>query len=59
LVNQIRGLLTECGIVAPQGGGYIRKQLPQILENQTGDLTSLTLEIFHDLHQELFTVKLS
>lgn len=56
LVNQIRGLLNEYGIVAPQGIGYIRKMLPQILENQEGDLTSLALEIFHDLHQELLAL---
>jgi transposase len=56
LVNQIRGLLTEYGIVAPQGIGYIRKALPQILENQESVLTSLALEVFHALHQELLVL---
>lgn len=56
LVNQIRGLLTEYGIVISQGIGHIRKVLPQILENQEGDLTSLALEVFHDLHQELLSI---
>ncbi len=53
LVNQIRGLLTEYGIIVPQGITYIRKQLPQILENRGNELTKLGLEIFSDLYQEL------
>ena len=53
LVNQIRGLLSEYGIIVPQGITYIRKQLPQILESQENELTKLGLEIFSDLYQEL------
>lgn len=56
LVNQIRGLLTEYGIIISQGIGHIRKMLPQILENQEGYLTSLALEVFCDFHQELLTL---
>lgn len=56
LVNQIRGLLTEYGIIIPQGIGHIRKTFPQILENQEDDLTSLALAVFHDLHQELLSI---
>ena len=33
LVNQIRGLLAEYGIVMPLGVGAVRKQLPLILED--------------------------
>ncbi|MBW8308033.1 MAG: IS110 family transposase [Candidatus Paracaedibacteraceae bacterium] len=53
LANQIRGLLSEYGLVAPQGIGCLRKKLPQFLENQDNRLTSLALEIFSQLHQEL------
>lgn len=53
LANQVRGLLSEYGLVAPQGIGCLRKKLPQFLENQDDQLTSLALEIFSQLHQEL------
>ncbi|AIK96211.1 IS110 family transposase [Candidatus Odyssella acanthamoebae] len=53
LANQIRGLLGEYGLVAPQGIGCLRKKLPQFLENQDNHLTNLALEIFSQLHQEL------
>ncbi len=53
LVNQIRGLLTEYGIVVAQGIGYIRKELPIVLENKDKLLTFLAIEIFSQLHQDL------
>lgn len=56
LANQIRGLLTEYGLIAAQGIGCLRKKLPQFLENQDNQLTSLALEIFLQLHQELLEV---
>lgn len=56
LANQIRGLLAEYGLVAAQGIGCLRKKLPQFLENQDNQLTSLALEIFSQLHQELLEV---
>lgn len=56
LANQIRGLLAEYGLVAAQGIGCLRKKLPQFLENQDNQLTSLALEIFLQLHQELLEV---
>ncbi|WP_032113939.1 IS110 family transposase [Candidatus Paracaedibacter symbiosus] len=56
LVNQIRGLLSEYGIVIPQGITYLRKRLPEILENQDNQLTTLALEIFYDLHPELSAI---
>jgi len=36
--NQIRGLLTEYGIVIPQGIGHIAKRLPEIMEDGENDL---------------------
>ncbi|AIK95625.1 IS110 family transposase [Candidatus Odyssella acanthamoebae] len=56
LVNQIRGLLSEYGLVAPQGIGCLREKLPQFLENQNNLLTSLALEVFCQLHQDLLEI---
>ncbi len=53
LVNQTRGLLTEYGIIVPQGIGYIRKKLPQILEDTENELSGLSREIFGKLYEEL------
>lgn len=36
--NQIRGLLTEYGIVIPKGIGHIAKRVPEILEDGENDL---------------------
>ena len=36
--NQIRGLLSEFGIVIPQGISHITKRLPSILEDAENDL---------------------
>jgi transposase len=36
--NQIRGLLSEYGIVMPQGIGHITKRLPEILEDGQSEL---------------------
>lgn len=41
LLDQIRGFLTEYGLVAPQGIGSLRKNLPEFLENQNNELSSL------------------
>ncbi len=41
LVNQIRGLLGEFGIVVPQGVARLRAQLPRILEDAENGLPSL------------------
>ena len=53
LANQIRGLLTEYGIVIPQGIGFLRKKLPEVLEEEGGDITSLSREIFSQLYEDL------
>lgn len=49
LVNQIRGLLAEYGIVVPQGIAKIRKDLPIILADSENELTPLIREVFSDL----------
>jgi transposase len=53
LANQIRGLLTEYGIVIPQGIGYLRKKLPEILGEENNELTPLSREIFAQLYEDL------
>ena len=53
LVNQIRGLLAEYGLVIHKGISTVRRELPMILEDAENELTELTRELFHELQQEL------
>lgn len=53
LVNQIRGLLAEYGIVVPQGINKIRKALPEILEDAENELSHAGRRIFSDLYEEI------
>ena len=53
LANEMRGLLSEYGIILGQGIKVLRKRLPEILEEETlGDLTVLTREIFFKIYEE-------
>lgn len=54
LVNQIRGLLSEYGIVLPTGIPRLRQALPQLVESET--LTPLGQEVFRQLYEEMVTV---
>jgi transposase len=53
LINQIRGLLTEYGIVIPQGMSKVKRALPEILEDGENELSVLGRQIFSDLYEEL------
>ncbi|MCV6609586.1 MAG: IS110 family transposase [Amphritea sp.] len=53
LVNQIRGFLTEYGIVLPQGRLHIRSRLPEILEDAENGLPYLAREVFSDQYRRL------
>lgn len=53
LANQIRGLLTEYGIVVAKGIWHLREQLPFILEDAANELTPRSRELFADLYEEL------
>lgn len=53
LVNQIRGLLAEYGIVVPTGIQKIRKALPEILEDAENELSALGRTLFSELNIEL------
>jgi hypothetical protein len=53
LVNQIRGLLHEYGIILPQGIGHVRRRLPELLEDGENALTILSRGFFGGLYDEL------
>ena len=53
LINQIRGLLAEYGIVLPQHPGQVRRGLPAVLEDAQNQLTGFGRELFQNLYQEL------
>ena len=45
MVNQVRGLLAERGIVIAQGITRLRKQLPVVVEDGENELTPLSREV--------------
>jgi len=53
LINQLRGLLAEYGVVLPQGASHVRSKLPALLENSSESLPPLAIELFRDLYEEL------
>ena len=57
LVNQIRGLLAEYGLVINKGVAAVRKRLPEILEDAENGLTARSRELFAELLEELLTLK--
>jgi len=56
LVNHIRGLLAERGIVIAQGITRLRKQLPVLVEDETNEVTPLSREVRRELYEELVAV---
>jgi transposase len=52
LVNQIRGLLAEFGLVVPKGVAKLRRQLPQILEDAENGLPALAREVLAGLLEQ-------
>jgi transposase len=53
LINQIRGLLGEFGLVMPQGVTRFRHQIPLILEDAENGLPALAREVFAGLLAQL------
>ncbi len=51
--NQIRGLLLEYGIIIPKGIAYIRKAIPEFLEDAENNLTSIFRELLSELYEEM------
>jgi transposase len=56
LVNQVRGLLAERGIVIAQGITRLRQQLPTIVEDLENELTPLSREVMRELYEQLVTL---
>jgi transposase len=54
LVNQIRGLLAEYGIVVPQGIAHLRRVLPSVLEDAVNGLPVLVREVVAELQERLW-----
>ena len=53
LVNQIRGLLQEFGIVLPKGRKHVNQYLPRILEDAENGLSGLIREAMQGLYRDL------
>lgn len=53
LMNQMRGLLIEYGVVIPQGQAALCRAVPFCLENAGNELTPLTRELIQTLYDEL------
>jgi transposase len=53
LVNQIRGLLAEYGLILPQQISHVRRGLPALLEDTEKSLTALARELGRELYAEL------
>jgi transposase len=54
LVNQMRGLLAEYGIVVPQGIARLRRVLPSVLEDAVNGLPVLAREVVAELQERLW-----
>lgn len=53
LINQIRGLLAEYGIVLPRHPGQVRSGQPAVLEDAESRLTGFGRKLFQSLYEEL------
>lgn len=53
VINQVRGLLSEYGLVINKGVAAVRKDLPEMLEDAENGLTRLARELFAELLEEL------
>jgi len=52
LSNQLRGLLSEYGIVLPPGSGALRQKLPELIEDADNELTAIARALVADVHGE-------
>ena len=52
LVNEIRGLLSEYGIILPQGLTKFRALIVDTLHEEQAKLTALSAEVFWHLYEE-------
>jgi transposase len=57
LVNEIRGLLSEYGIVLPQSLTKFRALIVSTLQNEQAKLTALSTEVFWQLYDEFLSLE--
>ena len=57
LINEIRGLLSEYGIILPKGVAKFRQMLLSTLAQEQAKLTELSREVFWQLHEEWLTLE--
>jgi len=53
VVNRLRGLLAERGLVMARGIGSARRRIPELLEDGENGLTGLFRELLHQEYEEL------
>jgi len=53
LINQIRGLLGEYGIIIRQGSGAVRKHVPELIADTTNELSPLMRRNLTSLYESL------
>lgn len=59
LTNQIRGLLSEYGIVIPKGRDPLSLALPELLEGASNSLTTIARRYIRELLDELYAINVS
>jgi len=52
-VNRIRGLMAEFGLVIPQGIGYVRSRVPELIEDGTHELLGMFRALINQLLDHL------
>jgi transposase len=57
LVNQVRGMLMEYGVVTAEGKSAFRQRLPDILEDGENELTPISRALFSQLRDEFITLE--
>jgi len=57
LSNEMRGLLSEYGVSLPVGIKTLKKRIPEVLADETNDLTAFTRELISGLVNELIEVE--
>lgn len=55
-INQIRGLLSEFGLIMPKGRYPAQHHIPDILEDADNGLPSLARRLLHDIYQRIQTL---
>lgn len=56
ILNQVRGLLAENGIVIKQGACHVRSQLPAIMEDRENDLSGIMRGLLAELYEHIVSL---